>query len=324
MNHFAILGCTILLSINLTACGGGGGGGGGQSTAQSTPNLTIQEKVNATYYIVDADDLSSASLTYVDNVIPNADFSNTLSADDYVLTDKGLYNNTSLPVETKALSSSLLYFSDTPGSGNFVHLKKINLSGVNVYNQLFPGFADFFAKYGTSQYFSGSKAAALYNAQATFFPSGSECYQMDKVENLKPYITFSTTDITTDPYSDVISGYNDGISQYAESNGDHLKVLSGNYNGYAWKLFQVSDAYGIIFEQVIVNYKGKAVFAEMNDFDSFNRAELLNTYQTRFTDPKSSDYNSDFLQLDIRALQSDCAYYNQAAFNTIQSFDTLK
>ncbi|MDQ1209540.1 hypothetical protein QE380_002463 [Acinetobacter baylyi] len=307
---------TIIFPVLLVGCGGGSSSDTQTSTNQSDP-VQSTENVTGTYYTVDSEDLSYREIKLVNNVSPNTDYSTRLSSDEYLLTETNLYTNTWVKADFRAINSTKFYFSDAPGVGYYQTIKAVDVSGEDVFDRVFPGYRIFYKSMPESYINKESYAYQLYTRDLKqTFPKGSICYQIVDQTPIKPHITFNSENITEDSYVDKIEEY---IADFNENSGaikdgyTH-SIISGNWGGRDWKYLKAFDKNGLIDDEVLLNYNGKIVHAQMNNYEEMNVNQIIKEMTARMKDnPKAMP----LYELYLASLSSECKWFNEPAFNAV-------
>ncbi|WP_312103730.1 hypothetical protein [Acinetobacter venetianus] len=311
-----------LLSVLLTGCGGGGDSG--SSSGNNSDPASTQEKVSVDLYSVsyqeDEDHLYTKKYSFVDNVVKDTEFYTPLSEEDYLLTEDTLYTDTWVAAKTKAISALNFYFSDAPKTGYYNTYKKINLSGENVFERFYPSYKVMFDKFGVPEELENSKVAQAYNRIGPlFFPQGSYCYQVQEEKTEKPYITFSKSGMTEDNYAEVIDQLENQYKTELSKVGHTYKVNTGKWKGYSWRYYREYDAYGQIFDFVVINYNGKLVFGDMNHFENVRLTDVITQHTQRLNAMNSSTFIEAYYaqKAVLEELNKHCSWFNEAATDTI-------
>lgn len=312
-----------LLSVLLTACGGGGGGDSGSSSNNNEPAPT-QENVSVDLYSVkyeEAEDhLYTKEYSYVNNIVKDTEFYTPLSEEDYLLTEDAIYTDTWVTAKTKAISALNFYFSDAPNTGYYHTFKKIDLSGENVFERFYPSYKVMFDKFGIPEELLNSKVAQAYNRIGPlFFPQGSYCYQVQEEKVEKPYISFSESGMTEDNYAEVINQLDSQYKSELAKVGHTYKVNTGKWKGYTWRYYREYDAYGQIYDFVVLNYNGKLVFGDMNYFENVRLSDVIAQHKQRLNAMNSSTFVEAYYaqKAIVQELDKHCSWFNKTAADTI-------
>ena len=309
-----------MLPLMLSACGGGGSSGN-DSGPKSDNNTTapIQEKVTVDLYHVDPETLSAKKYAYVDSILKGTQYYTPLSEDEFLLTADQLFTNTWVYSDTKAITSLKFYFSDAPKTGYYHTFKKINISGENVFDRFYPGYKVIFDQWGASGFEEQKVGQAYQRTVPLYFPQGSYCYQIQEEKAEKPYITFSKEGMTGENYADVITESEQAFKNEVEKLGHTLKVDNGKWNGYSWRYYRESDAYGVVFETVLINFKGELVIGEMNHFADAHLSNMITEQKSRLAslNKETDSYNYYNQKAYVSELEKGCSWYNDIAAQTI-------
>ena len=309
---------TIILPTLLIGCGGGGG----SDSSNPEPDKSVKETgLSETFVKFQLDTLKYKEVTYVNGIVPNTQYHTSLGENDYLLTQDKLYTNAWVDASTKALLPLSLYFSDAPNVGKTDSLEKIDISGKQVYDTVYPGFTQYLGFYqGNDNNFSGSLAEQLYNQSTMVFPQGSVCYRTLSTVPQKGYITFNGKEVVDTSYDTFIGNFENYFSEKLAQIGHTKQVESGTWAGYSWKYYKEYDQFGLLQGLVVVNFNGKPVIAEAHDFEKYDVNKLLIESKNRLNSiaDKNSDYYQDVL-LSKNLYEKGCDWYNQTAANTIRT-----
>ncbi|EKU53127.1 hypothetical protein ACINWC323_0336 [Acinetobacter sp. WC-323] len=309
-----------MLPLMLSACGGGGSSGN-DSGPKSDNNTTvpIQEKVTVDLYHVDPETLSAQKYAYVDNVIKGITYYTPLSEDEFLLTADQLFTNTWVDSDTKAITPLKFYFSDAPKTGYYHTFKKINISGENVFDRFYPGYKVIFDQWGTSGFEEQTVGQAYQRTVPLYFPQGSYCYQVQDEIVDKPYITFSKEGMTGDNYDEVLSLVEANFKAAVKEAGHTYKISTGKWNDYTWRYYREYDAYGVVFEAVLINFKGELVIGKMNHFEDTHLSNMITEQQKRLAtlNKETDPYNYYNQKAYVSELEKGCSWYNDIAAQTI-------
>lgn len=306
----------VVLPFVLSACGGGGS----ETTSKSNDPVPVQEKVTVDLYNVDQETLATKKYSYVDSVIKGTKYYTPLSEDEYLLTADQLFTNTWVYSDSKAINALKFYFSDAPKTGYYHTFKKIDISGENVFDRFYPSYKVMFDKFGVPAQLEDSKVGQAYNrAHPLFFPQGSYCYQVQEEKVEKPYITFSKEGMTDKNYAEVIAESEKEFKNGVENLGHTLKIDSGKWNGYSWRYYREYDAYGMIFDLVIINYNGKLVIGDMNNFEDMRLDDVINQQTRRLNSMGAGSFVVDYYTQKsiLEELNKSCTWFNASAAETI-------
>ena len=310
-----------ILPLVLVGCGGGGGSDGVKNNIEASPKET--NTVNETFVKFDLSDLSYREYAYVNGVVPNTEHYLPLGDQDFLLTSDKLYTNTWVDASTKALTPLSLYFSDAPNVSRIDHLEKIDISGKNVYDTVYPGFTEYFDFYkGEETQFQYSLVAELYNQTTMTFPQGATCYRTVSSIPSKGYIRFSKDNFYNFDFDLFINDFEKEFIQNANNSKSTFKIDNGTWAGYKWKYYRKYDAYGMIDDALFVNYDNQTVLADMVDFEKQDVNQLLTEAKQRLS--SISDHNSEYYQttlLSKNLIEKTCSWYNKTAQSTIRTLN---
>lgn len=317
MNLKIKLGMT-LVTMSLAACGG-------ESSAVPEEPKPEPAVVNQSYYSFNFDYTNYRSLTYVNNA-PKHSSVTELGYGDYLLTENKLYNNIKMQADTRAINELTLNFVDAPNMSRTEYLKKVDLSGVSIFDGVYPGFQNFFKAMNGTPIYANEKIASLYAFVGVEdkFPAGSFCYhEVKRVEN-KPYILFSSSGYKDLPYS-YMPQLLQNWKKAAKADGYSTRVTTGKLNNYPWTKFQVLDQYGEIDRIVVVGYQDMiyqaSIMVDAGTFEQSSDAQsILN--RAKSYDPNSQDYHH-YMAISTY-INNNCRYYNDTAIAAIQNYSPIQ
>lgn len=309
-----------MLPLMLSACGGGGDSSGNNSSTGGSTTTPIQDKVTVDLYNVDQETLLAKKYSYVDNAIKGTTYYTPLSENEFLLTADQLFTDTWVYSDTKAINALKFYFSDAPKTGYYHTYKKIDLSGENVFDRFYPGYKVMFDKFGVPPQLEGIKAAQAYNRTTPlYFPQGSLCYQVQEETVEKPYITFSSEGMTGENFAEVFSEVENNFKNGVKEMGHTYKVNSGKWKGSSWHYYREYDAYGPVFDIVVINYKGELVFGNMHNFEGYKLTDVISQQAQRLNAMGSnvSVYGYYAQKSILEEMSKGCSWFNETAAKTI-------
>lgn len=313
----------------LAACGGGGSNSNQSDQISTPPNSDLTQTL-----VQVQDDLSFKSYSFVNGVVPNTQYYDPISQNQYLLTSHKIYNDEWVDASIELLSGNRLLSSQAPGIKKIELLKKIDLANINVYDGVFPGFASYFKNTNDIHLnFEDSKAKQLYKKTAFKFPQGAACYQRVKVSpqggfiKINKEIEFNQLQAGYDDFiSRLDTGFTDAMGQAHLSvfddvklKGNTLKVITGNWAGYPWKYYREYDQFGLVAELVFVNMGGTVYQGEMLDFEERELAQQVAEKTQRLAARKDSNtIEYQVAVLDLEYIKNKCDYFNPTAHQSIQ------
>lgn len=322
----------IILSITLSACGGGGDSGNSNHTS-STTHSNKYSNVNTSYYYLDSSSENSSSysyykeIKYIDGLTPSdTNYYTSLSNEEFILTPKGLFTNDFITSVTKAKSETQLYFSLASGSGYIDNLEKIDISSQNIVDTIYAQFIPYYINSPNLDYPENYEFYNIFNGFGYYdwisnsslnykFPQNSICYRIESRESEQDYFEFTTQDVLGLNYNDFIIATDAGIKQNKEL---FFTKTSGEWSGYHWTRYDVSDADGKLVNYAIIEYQAKAYLAEIKGY-SYNAKEQINTLKSRLKNNSLSDIENIKIQTAIATLEDSCDYYNKTAIDAISN-----
>ena len=331
MNPLKNVVAATLAVLMLSGCGGSGGGSNNEHANTQTPSQ--QTALTQTLVYVSSN-LSYRQYAFVNGKVPNTQHYSPLKENEYLLTPTQLYNNDWVDNSIELKGPELLLLSDVPGHQNLITLKKIDVSKQDVYDVMFPGFAEYFKKTADSEnYFEGSKAKQLYNKTTLTFPQGAVCYQQIKKMPESAYIRFDQSDEFNQygtPYVELISNLENGFQNQkgenfpsiyddAKARGTTIQFYSGTWAGYPWSYYRESDQFGLIEEILFVNVDGIAYKGDMHDFENYELSELVEAKTERLARRMDkTSYAYQVASLDLEFSKKQCTFFNPLALDSIR------
>lgn len=300
-------------AILLTGCGGGGGN---SSSSEQAVQLPAAVTADYAYIADDGNFLSVKTIRYVNGGTGQVQYGTTLGPDSFLLSPSTLYNNTWVNMETRAQSPEILTFSEVPGHLRTEYLKKVDISGKDIFATVYPGIREFYnylAQKNTLNTAAPIVQASLKPVHS--FPAGSTCYVTDRTESKQGYIRFERADLDTDAsYQEISEILEDWVKDTAAAEQWTYKISSGNWGGHEWKYVQFFDQYNILRDDfTVVNDQGNAYYGEMYDFENFSAGAQITKVKALIADTPAQSEDYYWYSSVLKNYEQGCTYYNNTA-----------
>lgn len=300
-------------AILLTGCGGGGGDSSSSEQAVQPPAAVTADYA---YIADDGNFLSVKTIRYVNGGTGQVQYGTTLGPDSFLLSPSTLYNNTWVNMETRAQSPEILTFSEVPGHLRTEYLKKVDISGKDIFATVYPGIREFF-NYLKAQQNALDLSNPIVNASlkpVQSFPAGSTCYVTDRTESKQGYIHFERAGDTGYSYQDLLGKLDGWAKDDAAANQWTYRVSSGIWAGTEWKHVQFFDKHGILQNNwTYVNYQGSAYYGDMYDFENFSAGAQITKVKALIADTPAQSEDYYWYSSVLKNYEQGCTYYNNTA-----------
>ncbi len=310
MKNLTLCLSSVVIAVTLTGCGGGGG-----DSSSSAQVVTPQASVTADYtFIVDDETLETETIRYINGGTGQVQYRTTLGPDSFLLTPSKLYNNTWVDAVTRALNEETLTFSSAPGTLRTETLKKVDVSGQDIFSVVYPGYREYFKFLNVNSSLS-SQIVQAYLKPVRYFPAGSVCYRTDKTTSSQGYIRFEQEDLETrGSYQDMVDILPGVAADWGAENQWTYRISGGTWAGHEWKYVQFFDQYGLLKDSfAVVNNQGKAYYGEMYDFENYSARTESEKVKALLADTpaQTADYYLNNIMLKYN--EQGCSYYNNTA-----------
>ncbi|OUY07192.1 hypothetical protein [Acinetobacter populi] len=325
----------IFASIVLTACGGGGNSDTSYTASDGLDTLYQVYYQQFSPSLMISQDFFGLSQYPINNkIIKFSDSSQTLN--QYVLTQNKLFQPTEKQDAYLTINDDIWTYQYLPDVLLQLKIKKIDLSGTNIFDRLLPGYREYgnFPDRPTSDTNLNLTLTKLFNNHGQKnFPQGSLCYQVVETQWNKNYLQFDSSNNNAyfDPtQSDFLSKkaqekeYIDYINNiFAQP---YYALREGTWNNIAWFASEVllASKFGqysshVYFSQYHYDalYNSNALWTQENELKGYTPQEI---------DPTDSPTTQQIIrELNIQhaELKDGCFAYNQTAYNTIKNLNGI-
>lgn len=211
-------------------------------------------------------------------------------------------------------------------------VKKIDLSGENIYDRVLPGYRTYIDFDSTINESDENKSTPYllykYHVNKTF-PQGSSCYKVIGTQWSQDFIEFDEPQ--NNPGVDSIESFNEVktltysnlIDMYGAEEADRL-FKTGTWQSIDWyvSLNRYFDAFG--YSLANIYYSQYDLYGQYYPSTPWTLAEELANSSYLELDPTTPYYHI-FLQfnLDTAQLEHGCFAYNQTAYNSISKLSKI-